>query len=56
VCQEETFKLADGRDVLLQVWVEEGNLDKTDYAMQSLKNSIRWDESASAWNWTWTAS
>jgi aminopeptidase N len=56
VCQEETFKLADGRDVLLQVWVEEGNLDKTDYAMQSLKNSIRWDESASAWSWTWTAS
>jgi aminopeptidase N len=24
--------------------VEEGNLDKTDYAMQSLKHSIRWDE------------
>ena len=44
VCQEETFKLADGRDALLQVWVEEGNLDKTDYAMQSLKHSIRWDE------------
>ena len=43
-CQEETFRLADGRDALLQVWVEEGNLDKTDYAMQSLKNSIRWDE------------
>ena len=34
----------DGREALLQVWVEEGNLDKTDYAMQSLKNSIRWDE------------
>ena len=44
VCQEEQFRLADGRDALLQVWVEEGNLDKTDYAMQSLKNSIRWDE------------
>jgi aminopeptidase N len=44
VCQEETFTLADGRDALLQVWVEDGNLDKTDYAMQSLKNSIRWDE------------
>ncbi|HEY1044557.1 MAG TPA: aminopeptidase N [Telluria sp.] len=44
VCQEETFRLADGRDALLQVWVEEGNLDKTDYAMQSLKASIRWDE------------
>jgi aminopeptidase N len=44
VCQEEKFKLRDGREALLQVWVEEGNLDKTDYAMQSLKNSIRWDE------------
>ncbi|HEX8786986.1 MAG TPA: aminopeptidase N [Telluria sp.] len=45
VCQQETFALADGREALLQVWVEEGNLDKTDYAMQSLKRSIRWDES-----------
>jgi aminopeptidase N len=44
VCQEETFPLKDGRQALLQVWVEEGNLDKTDYAMQSLKRSIRWDE------------
>jgi len=44
VCQEEQFELADGRTALLQVWVEEGNLDKTDYAMQSLKHSIRWDE------------
>ncbi|MFK3740044.1 aminopeptidase N [Massilia sp. TN1-12] len=48
VCQEETFRLADGRDALLQVWVEDGNLDKTDYAMQSLKHSIRWDEER--WN------
>ena len=44
VCQEEKFRLKDGREALLQVWVEDGNLDKTDYAMQSLKNSIRWDE------------
>ncbi len=44
VCQEETFKLQSGRKVLLQVWVEPGNLDKTDHAMQSLKKSIRWDE------------
>ncbi|MDB5728603.1 MAG: pepN [Noviherbaspirillum sp.] len=43
VCQEEKFTLQSGREVLLQVWVEEGNLDKTDHAMQSLKNSIRWD-------------
>lgn len=44
VCQEEKFKLKSGRKVLLQVWVEDGNLDKTQYAMDSLKNSIRWDE------------
>lgn len=44
-CREETFRLADGRDVLLQVWVEKNNLDKTAHAMESLKHSIRWDES-----------
>ncbi|MDB5822393.1 MAG: pepN [Herminiimonas sp.] len=44
VCQEEKFALKCGREVLLQVWVEEGNLDKTQHAMTSLKNSIRWDE------------
>ncbi len=44
VCQEEKFKPKSGREVLLQVWVEDGNLDKTQHAMASLKNSIRWDE------------
>lgn len=44
VCQEEKYLLKSGREVLLQVWVEEGNLDKTGHAMESLKNSIRWDE------------
>jgi aminopeptidase N len=44
VCQEETIRLKSGREALLQVWVEEGNLDKTQHAMTSLINSIRWDE------------
>jgi aminopeptidase N len=44
VCQEEKFMLESGREALLQVWVEPGNLDKTEHAMASLKNSIRWDE------------
>ncbi len=44
VCQEEKYKLKSGRKALLQVWVEPGNLDKTAHAMDSLKNSIRWDE------------
>lgn len=44
VCQEEKIKLQSGRKALLQVWVEKGNLDKTQHAMDSLQNSIRWDE------------
>jgi aminopeptidase N len=44
VCQEQKHTLKSGREVLLQVWVEHGNLDKTQHAMDSLVNSIRWDE------------
>ena len=44
VCEEQTLRLQSGRDVLLQVWVEPGNLDKTAHAMESLVKSIRWDE------------
>ncbi len=44
VCEEQTLRLKSGRDALLQVWVEEGNLDKTSHAMESLIKSIRWDE------------
>lgn len=43
VCQEEKIRKGDGNEALLQVWVEPGNLDKTDFAMQSLKRSIDWD-------------
>ncbi len=42
--QEERIKTQSGKDALLQVFVEPGNLDKTDFAMQSLKRSIVWDE------------
>ncbi len=44
VCEEQSLRLKSGRDALLQVWVEEGNLDKTAHAMASLIKSIRWDE------------
>ncbi len=44
VCEEQTLQLKSGREALLQVWVEEGNLDKTSHAMESLIKSIRWDE------------
>ena len=43
-CLEDTLGTRSGREVLLQVWVEPGNLDKTAHAMESLKRAIRWDE------------
>ena len=43
VCQEDWYTQRSGHRALLQVWVEEGNLDKTQHAMMSLKNSIAWD-------------
>ena len=44
VVHEERWQRRSGRDALLQVWVEPGNLDKTEHAMTSLKQAIRWDE------------
>jgi aminopeptidase N len=44
VCIEERVQGGDGKEKLLQVWVEPHDLDKTRHAMDSLVNSIRWDE------------
>ena len=44
VAQEQAITTASGRQALLQVWVEPGNLDRTDHALQSLIRAIRWDE------------
>ncbi|WP_304947674.1 aminopeptidase N [uncultured Parasutterella sp.] len=44
VAQEETIKLANGKEALLQIWTEPSNQGKTDFAMQSLIKAIRWDE------------
>ncbi|MEY4863165.1 MAG: aminopeptidase, partial [Pseudomonadota bacterium] len=44
VAHEETLTRRSGKDALLQVWVEPGQRDRTDHAMQSLIRSIRWDE------------
>ena len=46
VVNERTVRTRSGREVLLQVWVEEGNLDRTEHAMNSLEKSLRWDEEA----------
>lgn len=43
-CREERFQLKNGKKALLQIWTEEKNLDKTEFAMESLKRAIAWDE------------
>ncbi len=44
VCREQRIRSRAGREHLLQVYVREGDLDKTDHAMQSLMASVAWDE------------
>ncbi|HTH58587.1 MAG TPA: aminopeptidase N [Paraburkholderia sp.] len=44
VALEERITTGSGKEKLLQVWVEPHDLDKTRHAMDSLINSIRWDE------------
>ena len=40
----DTFTTCSGRDVALELYVDRGNLDRADWAMESLKQSMRWDE------------
>ncbi|MFD2176586.1 aminopeptidase N [Veronia pacifica] len=43
-CLRDNFVTVSGRDVALEIFVDKGNLDRADYAMESLKNSMKWDE------------
>ena len=42
--KEDQFQTMSGRDVELKIFVEPQNIDKTDYAMDALKRSMKWDE------------
>ncbi|MGB0459054.1 MAG: aminopeptidase N [Porticoccaceae bacterium] len=41
---EDSFTTCSNREILLQIFVEQKDLNKCDHAMLSLKNSMRWDE------------
>ncbi|NNE06028.1 MAG: aminopeptidase N, partial [Xanthomonadales bacterium] len=41
---EDHFTTRSGRNVTLRVYVEHGNLDRCEHAMESLINAMRWDE------------
>ncbi len=43
-CLEDHYPTGSGRQVLLQIYVEERNRHDCDHAMQSLKKSMQWDE------------
>ncbi len=44
VCLEDHYATLSGRDVLLQIYVEERNSNYCDHAMLSLQKAMQWDE------------
>lgn len=41
---KDSFTTKSGRTVALALFVDRGNLDRADWAMQSLKRAMKWDE------------
>ncbi|MEM1233716.1 MAG: aminopeptidase N, partial [Pseudomonadota bacterium] len=39
-----SFTTLEGRQVALNIWVRDGDQDKTDFALEALKKSMTWDE------------
>ncbi|MCA0903546.1 aminopeptidase N [Qipengyuania aquimaris] len=46
VARSDSFTTMSGREVELNVWVRDGDLPRTEHAMESLKRSMKWDEEA----------
>ncbi len=44
VAHSDEFTTQDGRNVALNIYVRDGDLDKCAFAMDALKSSMRWDE------------
>ncbi|WP_371396187.1 aminopeptidase N [Fretibacter rubidus] len=43
---EDSFTTMSGRDIPLTIYVDRGDAPRADYAMDALKRSMRWDETA----------
>lgn len=41
---QDSYTTLSGRHIKLEIYVDHGNENKTKHAMESLKNSMRWDE------------
>ena len=46
VARQGSFTTMSGREVQLAIWVREGDLERTQHAMDSLKRAMAWDEEA----------
>jgi aminopeptidase N len=46
VANSASFTTRSGREVALNIWVREGDEGRTGHAMESLINSLKWDEEA----------
>ena len=44
VARDDSFTTMSGKDVALKLWTRPGDEHKTEWAMESLKKSMRWDE------------
>jgi aminopeptidase N len=44
VANSDSFTTLSGRHVALNIWVRDGDQDRTHHAMQALKDSMKWDE------------
>ncbi|MFC0589712.1 aminopeptidase N [Novosphingobium aquiterrae] len=44
VANHDSFTTMSGRQVDLNIWVRDGDQDRTHHAMQALKDSMKWDE------------
>jgi aminopeptidase N len=42
--KEDTFRTMSGKDVSLRIFVQEENIGKVDFAMESLIKAMKWDE------------
>lgn len=42
--KEDTFTTMSGKNVTLRIYVQEENIGKVDFAMESLKRAMKWDE------------
>lgn len=46
ICKEDYFTTMSGNKVTLRIYTRDGDQDQVDFAMQALKDSMKWDEEA----------